>query len=428
MYILSNIKKLYDGTSSNESSIHQGVDVIIDNGLIHTIAAHDPNKKYPEATIIDCSNYIVTPGLIDCHLHITVVDFNTDKMNSQAEILYIEKNLYKTLVYGGVTTARDMGGATHYIKRLLAGEVVLGPRLKTSVSIFCPTGGHADFRKPDCFYHQPPIILPPEPGRPSCIVDGPEQCRKRVREVIGCGADLIKICTSGGVVSPTDRIEDRPFTDEEIAAFVDEANAHGKFVASHAESPIGISMAIEHGVHFLEHATFMNDELAQAAKKAQCVVTPTTWTFHILAEHPTLSSLVQKKGKEALDAMHEAVQCMLKYELPLLMGSDAGMSFMHGQNYMELVHMVKEGIPPLTAWYGATGLAAENVDEPQTGTIVAGQFADLLLFEQDVIAQPELWNKDTLFEVIKDGYAYRGKLKELPQKSFLDTLTNTLEN
>ena len=153
MIVLSNIRKLYDGTSALPQAIHEGVDLWIDQGKIHEVKPHNSQSSVSsDIRRVDCSSYTVTPGLIDCHSHVTIVGIRSedmDTMNTQAGLLYAERILYTTLVNGGVTTVRDVGGATHFLKKMVDEGMIIGPRLKIAICMLSTTGGHADFRGPD---------------------------------------------------------------------------------------------------------------------------------------------------------------------------------------------------------------------------------------------------------------------------------------
>ncbi|MEE2742992.1 MAG: amidohydrolase family protein [Bdellovibrionota bacterium] len=430
MYILSNIKKLYDGKSSNKESIKSNIDIIIENGLIKEVRPHQKNESN-EFTIIDCSDLVITPGLVDCHAHITIAGIgkkDIDLMNSQSGLLYVEKILYTTLVNGGVTTARDIGGATDFIKRMINQNMMIGPRLKIAIAMLSSTGGHADFRGPDRCHAELSNLFKEAPGRPSSVVDSPWDCRKRVRELAACGADLIKICTSPGVASPSDKLEHREFTADEIEAICDEAQARGLIVAAHAHSRSGIELAITHGVKDIQHISFMDEKMAELAAKNNCTVTPTSWVIQHLQEMPNLTDFVKQKAAEVFKHHKVAVQAAHKAGLKILAGTDAIVPEMHGRNYKEIQSLIYEDIPTLTAWHGMTGLGAKEIGQEDTGTIEEGQRADLLIANQDVISSPDLFEKEALLEVIKDGEGYRNHFKEIPQRTFSSGLQQILEN
>ncbi len=425
MLILSNISSLYDGTSESSTSMHKNVDLWIENGKIEKMVPHQKEQSIGDAhTIVDCSEYTVTPGLIDCHGHITILGFSEaeiDRMNAPASFIYVEKILYTTLVNGGVTTLRDIGGATLAMKRLVDQGLMIGPRLKIAICILSTTGGHADFRGPDRCHAQLSKLLIEGPGRPSSIVDGPWECRKRVREIAACGADFIKLCTSPGVASPSDKLEHQDFTAEEIKAICDEAAARGLKVAAHAHSQSGIALAINNGVHDIQHISFMDERLVEEAFARKCTVTPTSWVINALQKSNDLSAFVREKVKKVAEVHTKAVQYAAKGGLKILAGTDAVLPGMHGKNYLEITNLILDGLSPLKAWYGSTGLAADEIGQDDTGTLVAGKRADLLICKGDVINKPELLGEGSLIEVLKDGEAYKGNLPQIKQRTFAHT-------
>ncbi|MGD9853159.1 MAG: amidohydrolase family protein [Nitrospirales bacterium] len=430
MIILSNIAKLYDGTSATMKAVHERVDLWVDDGLIHSVqpnAAQHPSGA--QVTIIDGSGLTVTPGLIDCHGHVTlwgVSSDSLDRMNSPEAPFWAERILYRTLVHGGVTTLRDVGGATHVLKRLVDQQVVIGPRLKLAICMLSTTGGHADFRGPDRCCGMVSRLWPEGPGRPSSIVDGPWECRKRVREIAACGADLVKVCASPGVVSPTDHLEHRDFTREEMEAICDEAAGRGLYVAAHAHSQNGIRLAIQAGVKDIQHISFMDEALAELAYQKGCTVTPTAWVGQRLAQSGEFNDFIQSKVQKVAEKHAKAVQAAYASGLKMLAGTDPVLQDMHGRNFMELVALIKEGVPPLGAWYGATGLAAEQIGQADAGQLAPGHRADFLVCRGDVVNDPGLLDQGALLEVIKDGRGHRGGLPGFPQNTFQEAVERTL--
>jgi imidazolonepropionase-like amidohydrolase len=430
MLILSNIATLYDGTCAGDEALHAGVDLHVDGGRIHALRPHQPDLAVGDAHVrVDCSGLTVTPGLIDCHGHVTVLGLASaamDTMLGQSALLYVEKILHTTLVDGGVTTMRDIGGATHLMKRLVDEGTILGPRLKIAICMLSTTGGHADFRGPDRCHGELSRLWPEAPGRPSSIVDGPWECRKRVREIAACGADLIKICSSPGVASPSDALEHRDFSPAEVEAICEEAGARGLRVASHAHSRSGIALAIEHGVHDIQHISFMDEELVERAHEKGCTVTPTSWVMDALQTAEGLSPFVMEKVRRVGEVHRQAVQHAAKGGLAILGGTDPVLPGMHGRNYMELVHLVRDGLSPLAAWYGCTGLAARKVGQPDAGTIAPGQRADLLLCRGDVIGEPGRLDDGGLLEVMQDGLGHRAGVPGVPQRRWRDLIPDAL--
>lgn len=427
MLIFANIARLYDGTSDGTGSgpgpMHQEIDLRVVDGRIESLRPHTGVHE-PGATVIDCTGLTVTPGLVDCHGHITILGLSEpheSRMLGQAQLLLIEKILHLSLVEGGVTSMRDVGGATDFMKRMVDEGVMIGPRLKIAICMLSTTGGHADFRGPDRCHGEVQKMWGPAPGRPPMVVDGPWECRKRVREIAACGADLIKLCTSPGVASPSDRLENRDFTAEEIAAICDEAQARGLRVAAHAHSKSGIRLAIENGVHDIQHISFMDRELVDLAHARGCTVTPTSWVMRELPRAEGLSDFVMEKVKKVAEVHAAAVDYARSGGLAILAGTDPVLPGMHGRNYMELAALMAEGVPALTAWYGMTGLAAREIGQTDAGTLVPGQRADLLIARGDVLTHPGLLDEGALLEVVKDGVGYRNGLPGMPQRSFRST-------
>jgi len=430
MIVLSNIKQLYDGSSDQPAALHERVDVHIDAEHIVHVGPHRPDQPLAaEDRSVDCSEFHVTPGLIDCHGHVTILGLTheaLDQANEPGSFVYVEKVLYRTLVDGGVTTLRDVGGATHAMKRMVDEGVMIGPRLKIAICMLSTTGGHADARGPDRCHASLSRLWPEAPGRPSSIVDGPWECRKRVREIAACGADLIKLCASPGVASPSDRLENRDFSAQEVEAITKEAEARGLRVAAHAHSESGIALGIEHGVHDLQHISFMNEELVERAYARGCTVTPTSWITAELQVAEGLSDFVREKAKQVHEVHQRAIDFARSGGLKILMGTDAVLPGMHGRNYMEVAHLIRDGLRPLQAWHGATGCAASEIGAHDTGTLQAGKRADLLICRGNVLDQPELMDAGALVEVVKDGVGYRAGLSELPQRAFGDTVARVM--
>lgn len=426
--ILSRIATLYDGASGEPSSVHRLMDVVIDRdggggGRIREVRRHAPGAAAPPGEVVDCDGLTATPGLIDCHAHVVtngLGDEDLDRLNGPAGVLEVEKILHAMLVEGGVTTARDVGGATHLLKRLVEEGRILGPRLFIAIQMLSTTGGHADFRGRDRCHDAVSRLWPPAPGRPSAICDGPWECRKRVRELAACGADVIKICASPGVASPTDRLEHGDFSAEEIRAIVTEAEARGLRVIAHAHGEHGIRLAVDNGVHDIQHASFLTEDLAEEAVRRGCVITPTAWVIDELQRAESLPAFVREKARVVGASHAGSMKHAIAAGLPMLAGTDPVLPRMHGRNFMEIVHLVRVGLSPLAAWHGMTGLAASEIGAGDTGTIAPGRRADLLLWRGDVLADPTLMDRGALVEVIQGGRAHRGGLPGVAVRTFRD--------
>jgi imidazolonepropionase-like amidohydrolase len=228
------------------------------------------------------------------------------------------------------------------------------------------------------------------------------------------------------VASPSDRLGNRDFTPEEVAAICDEAEARGLRVAAHAHSREGIELAIRNGVHDIQHVSFLDERLMEEAKKRSCSVTPTAWVIHELTQAKGLTPFVKEKVQMVAESHARAVEIARNGGLTILAGTDPVLPGMHGKNYMELVVLVRNGLSPLEAWHSSTGLAAKQIDAPRAGTVAAGQFADLVFCSADVFQKPEELEKGALVEVMKEGIAYRGGIPGLPVRRFRDTVHEAL--
>ena len=206
----------------------------------------------------------------------------------------------------------------------------------------------------------------------------------------------------------------------------DQAHGRGMEVAAHAHSRSGIELAIRNGVHDIQHISFMDEALVDLAAEHGCVVTPTSWVMDELQRADGLSDFVMDKVKQVAEVHAQATAYAAKGGLPILMGTDPVLPGMHGRNGMEIAALVKEGLSPLAAWHGTTGLAAEHIHVPETGTIEPGKRADLLVCTEDVVHHPEKLGAGAILEVLKDGEGYRGGLDGVPQRRFETDLRERL--
>src|SRR5580704_17427630 len=242
--------RIFDGSGS---PIADG-DLVIEDGQIVEIGAGLDGDEQ-----VDVSGCTLLPGLFDCHVH--VISSGVDllrRLQQPFSYQFYEaaRNLAATLDCG-ITTVRDAGGADLGIQQAVADGLIEGPRMRIAITILSQTAGHGDGWLPSGL-HAP--LLVSHPGRPPGIVDGPEEMRKRVREIVRAGAVVIKVCTSGGVLSPRDDPRHAHFRPDELAALMAEATAAGLPVMAHAQATEGIKNAIRAGVRSIEHGIYLDDE------------------------------------------------------------------------------------------------------------------------------------------------------------------------
>ncbi len=200
------------------------------------------------------------------------------------------------------------------------------------------------------------------------------------------------------------------------------------YVAAHAHSQNGIKLAIQAGVKDLQHISFMNEELAEQAYAKGCTVTPTSWVSQKLAQSTQSNAFIRAKIQQVSESHARAVQAAQASGLKLLAGTDPVLPDMHGRNYMELAALIGEGVPPLAAWFGATGLAADQLGQSDTGKVIEGNRADLLVCRKNVLEDPTHFDRGALVEVLKDGWGYRQGFPEIPQRTFTHSVNQALES
>jgi imidazolonepropionase-like amidohydrolase len=316
------------------------------------------------------------PGLIDCHIHFALWSFDL-LSHVDRPLAYLGattlRSLRETLEHG-CTTARDPGGLDVGYRDAIADGISAGPRLQTSITIISPTNGIADSTKAQGI---PPIY---PPGMPSPECNGPDDVRRKVRELVRAGADFVKLAVSGGVSSPRRSPHHRMFTEGEIAAIVDEAHAWDLPVAAHAIGGPGPLAAIRAGVDTIEHGVFLDDECVEemAARGTWYVPTFAGYEWHELHG----DSLQQRHAIEIRAAHRESFARARNAGVRIASGSDAGVYNHDFSRELEL--LVEAGMTPSEAVLTATASAAECLGlKDRVGRVEEGLTADLLVVDGD---------------------------------------------
>jgi imidazolonepropionase-like amidohydrolase len=336
------------------------------------------------ATVIELPNATVLPGLIDAHTHVT---FNPNFGYSQLatsvprEALIGAHNARVTLE-AGFTTIRNVG-ARGYADVALRDAVnagdVPGPRMLVSGPALSITGGHCDNN-----------LLPFEYHRTSDgAADGVEAVQHKTREIIKYGADLIKICATGGVLSKGDNPQSSQYTLEEMKAIVADAHRLGRKVAAHAHGAEGIRWASMAGVDSIEHGSYIDDAAIAEMKKNGTYLVPTLyladWFLENAEKIGTPPDLIAK-GKEVMPAARKNVARAFAAGVKVGFGTDAAV-YPHGMNAHEFAVMVKLGLTPLQAIQSATINDADLLGWPdKVGTIEPGKWADMIAVDGDPLA------------------------------------------
>ncbi|HJW36885.1 MAG TPA: amidohydrolase family protein, partial [Actinomycetes bacterium] len=307
----------------------------------------------------------------------------------------------------GITMVRDAAGADAGVKKAVADGLVPGPRLQISVTLLSQTGGHGDGWFPS---GQVVEFWPPYPGMPDGLVDGPEAMRRKVRELIRAGADVIKVATSGGVLSPTDDPRHAHFRDDELTALVAEAAAAGRWVMAHAQASDGIKAAVRAGIRSVEHGIYLDDEaielmLARGAWLVPTLVAPRGVLAAAEAGVP-IPDAARRKAVEVSEAHADSFRRAVAAGVKVAMGTDSGVT-PHGRNLAELELMAKGGMEPAQALAAATSSAAELLGvADELGTLEPGKRADVVVVDGDPFELATLG--DRIAAVVKDGRLVAG--------------------
>ncbi|MEY2581550.1 MAG: hypothetical protein QOE09_1399 [Ilumatobacteraceae bacterium] len=340
---------------------------------------------------IDATGHAVYPGFIDSHVHF-MFDGDLDPMKSVytpfSMNFYLAAERMKRTLAAGVTTVREAGGSDLGVKSAQQRGMVPGPDMQISITILSQTGGHGDSWEP-CGARMPGFLGMEYPGMPHNIVDGPEEMRRKVRELIRAGADVIKVCTSGGVLSPRDDPRHGHYRDDELDVLVAEASAAGKWVMAHAQATEGIKSAVRAGIRSIEHGIYLDDEAIGMMLERGTYLVPTLIAPMGVLEAADRGVNVPQyaidKTKMVIDVHRESIRQAIAAGVKVAMGTDSGVT-PHGQNLRELEQMVACGMSPVQALIATTRTAAELLGiEEDRGAVEVGKRADLVIARGDAL-------------------------------------------
>lgn len=367
-----------------------------------------------DADIIDGDGLTVLPGLMDMHVHLCAnpgIDFVGTMMTPPSYALLSAVPHAAATLQAGFTTVRDAGGTPAGVRMAVDAGMFIGPRMRLSVSILSQTGGHGDPALPcgsELFFGSAVDV-------PHGRVDGIDAMRGRVREVLRAGADAIKLCTSGGVLSPGDRPGNAEFTVEEIAAAVYEAGAQGKHVLAHAMSADGIKNALRAGVRSIEHGCLLDEEGIAMLCQRDAYLVPTLVAprdvLAVAAAHPDrIPPDMVAKCRDVARCHLDAFRAAVDAGVDIALGTDTGVGE-HGANARELSLMVEGGMTPMQALVAATATPARLLGlDADLGTLQAGKIADLVAVAGDPLADIDLIARPGSVQVVvKDGAIVRSR-------------------
>ena len=388
--------RVFDGTGAAIAE----ADVVVEGERIVEVG---PGLDGDEA--VDVSGRTLLPGLFDCHVHVAFRHEDLDELRVMHEpfsyrFFRVAETLRTTLALG-ITTVRDAAGADLGLKQAVEDGVLIGPRMQISVNMLSMTGGHGDAWLPSGATSSWNVAYP---GMPEGVCDGVDGVRTKVREMVRAGADVIKIASSGGYLSPLDDPSRPNFSQGEVDAIVSTAADLGRWVMSHAHGAEGIKRAVRAGVRSIDHGTFLDDEaMAMMLERGTWLVPTLTAgdTTDEMANDPKLPEPVREKlrelGRPELDAFRRAAEAGVK----VAMGTDCPVA-PHGTNLRELRLMAENGFTPMQALVAATSSAAELMGvSDELGTIGPGKRADLVVVDGEPLDLEKLTNR--IEAVYKDG-------------------------
>ncbi len=351
----------------------QGV-LIEDDRIVWTGAHARAPKPARAAKAVEGAGKFLTPGLIDCHVHLAfdgLGDFAGEAATLTPAVAAIKGtvNARKHLA-AGVTTVRDLGGpggACIQVGLAIERGLIPGPRVLAAGHALTVTGGHG---------HN--VAFARE-------VDGPDAMRKAVREEIRAGARAIKVVATGGVLTPGIGATFTAYTPGELAAAVDEAHKWDRGVAAHAIGAEGILAAVRAGVDSVEHATYVTPQIAREMRERGTFRSPTICAIRGIVDNPDrVPAYALEKGRSTEAAARESHRRAVRAGVRHVCGTDAGTPFNpHGSAPRELVRMVEWGMTPLAALRAATSNGAELLRLAEAGAVANGMQADLVLYGED---------------------------------------------
>ena len=369
-----------------------------------------PTAQVPAgAQVIDMGDATLSPGFIDAHTHLSAMytpDYKQGLIDSftkavPEQTLLAVENLRKTIM-AGITTARDVGSSDFIdvgLRNAAAAGAILGPRMLVSVHALGATGGHCDDQN-----GMRPGIFGFESNYEHGVIDSPEEARKAVRYNIKYGADVIKVCATGGVLSLTDPPDIPQLTQDELNAIVDEAHTLRKKTAAHAHGAEGAKRAVRAGIDSIEHGAFLDDEALDLMKARGTYYIPTLMAVEggkeILSKGG-YSPFVATKMKAAMESINNVVRSAIAKGVKIGMGTDAAV-YPHGRNTEEFHLLTALGMSPLDALRAGTSVDAELLGiQDRVGTLATGKLADIVAFPGD--PRQNIRQVEKVFFVMKEG-------------------------
>ena len=367
---------------------------LVDPGVVvvsgTTIAAVGVDAAIPaDARVIDLGDATLLPGFIDAHVHIAdeasanrYRDFYNGMLRFPVEQSFYAEHYAQATLAAGFTTVRVVGADDWIdigLRNAIEAGLVQGPRIIAAAHAIGSPGGHCDRNA-----FPPERVTPADPIRGVC--SGPESCREAVRDQMKWGADVIKICASGGVLSEADPLKVPQLTAAELEAIIGEAHRWGRKVAAHAHGDEAARLAIDAGVDSIEHGSFLSVETLKLMKQKGVYLVPTRLAAWWVDSHAdSYPAPIARKARMIASSHADMMRNAMKIGVPIAFGTDSGVS-PHGMNAKEFSLLVELGMTPTAALLAATRDAAKLLGvDAATGTLEPGKSADLVAVPGNVL-------------------------------------------
>jgi len=395
-----------DGTRKERREDHH---VLVEGDRIREVA--DRPITSVDAEVIDLQGHTLMPGLIDAHVHVLAVDAALARLSDRPVTLLTLQaaKVLEGMLQRGFTTIRDAAGADGGLAEAVEQGLVQGPRIFPSGSALSQTGGHGDVRPRTqsvvtCACCEGGINL-------SRIADGVTECRRAARDELRKGATQIKIMSSGGVASPYDPIWNLQYSEEEVRAIVEEAQAWHTYVLAHAYSPEAIHRSIDFGVRSIEHGNLIDRATAEHVAGADAFVVPTLATYDALHRYGRELGFTEAnmaKLAEVREAGLGSLEILQSAGVKIGYGTDL-LGPMHRHQSREFV-IRAEAMSPFDIIRSATIVNAELLNRPgELGVVAPGARADLITVAGNPLADISLLDGqgEHLTHIMKDGVFYK---------------------
>ena len=381
--------------------------IVVAGEMIQSIAPTAQSPALPGDTVIDLGGLTVLPGLIDVHTHLTGnPDFDPyrELASTDAKEAITGVVNARTTLLAGFTTVRNVGAGGYTdvdLRDAIDSGQIPGPHLQVSGPPLGITGGHCDENLLPIQYH---VVA-------DGVADGIAEVQHKVRQNIKYGADLIKICATGGVLSKGDDPQASQYTLEEMQAIVADAHRLGRKVAAHAHGAQGILWATEAGVDSIEHGSYINDEAIAAMKQRGTYLVPTLYLEDWMIEKGNLPPIYHQKMLDTIAVAKANIRHAIQSGVKIALGTDAAV-YPHGLNGHELEVYVRDlGMTPLAAIQSATLNAADLLGwTAKTGSLDAGKWADIIAVDKNPLEDIRILQNVKF--VMKAGTVYKNESRE----------------